>query len=121
MSAEREIYEFSDFRLDGEQRLLFRAGEIVALPPKAIELLLALLEEPGRLCTKDDLLSRVWPDVVVDESNLSQNIFLLRKALGDDPNRWIVTVPRRGYRFAGELNDARESPTTTTTATTPAR
>ncbi|HEX7137168.1 MAG TPA: winged helix-turn-helix domain-containing protein [Vicinamibacterales bacterium] len=108
MSAEKEIYEFSDFRLDGGQRLLFRRGEVVALPPKAVELLLALLEEPGRLCTKDDLLRRVWPDVVVDESNLSQNIFLLRKALGDDGNRWIVTVPRRGYRFAGELSDGLE-------------
>jgi len=73
-------------------------------------LLLALLEQPGRVCTKEDLLSRVWPDVVVEESNLSQTIFLLRKALGADANRWIATVPRRGYRFAGELNEPHATP-----------
>ncbi|HEX7137167.1 MAG TPA: winged helix-turn-helix domain-containing protein [Vicinamibacterales bacterium] len=105
MTVPRQVVEFGEFRLDRQQRLLFRVGEIVSLPPKAIELLLALLEEPGRLYTKDELLSRVWPDVVVDESNLSQNIFLLRKALNDDGGHWIATVPRRGYRFVGELNE----------------
>lgn len=92
-------FAFGPFRLDRRQRLLLRSDEPVPLPPKAAELLLVLTEEPGVLRTKEELLERVWPDVVVDESNLSQTIFVLRKALGDEGGRWIATVPRRGYRF----------------------
>src|SRR5213075_2590521 len=86
------------------ERLLVRDGQPVALPPKAVDLLIALTEEPGALRTKEELLTQVWPDVVVDESNLSQTIFVLRKALGDDDGQWIATVPRRGYRFSGEAS-----------------
>jgi DNA-binding winged helix-turn-helix (wHTH) protein/TolB-like protein/Flp pilus assembly protein TadD len=95
--------DFGPFRLDRRERLLFRDATLLPLPPKAIELLLLLTEEPGRLRTKEELIEKVWPDVTVDESNLTQNIFLLRKALADDGGRWIATVPRRGYRFAGEV------------------
>ena len=101
---------FGDFVLDTEERLVYRSGEAMSLPPKAVDLLIALAEEPGRLRTKEELLQRVWSDVVVDESNLTQTIFLLRKALDDDGNRWIATVPRRGYRFVGTVSAALEAP-----------
>jgi len=116
MAEEAHVFEFGAFRLDRRQRLLFRGNEPVALPPKAVEVLVALTDEPGLLRTKEELLARVWPDVIVDESNLSQNIFLLRKALGDRGNEWIVTVPRRGYRFAA---DAAREPAAADSGTPP--
>ena len=102
------VREFGEFRLDPAQRMLFRRGEAVVLPPKAIDLLIALTDEPGRLCAKEELMRRVWPDVAVEEANLTQNIFLLRKALGSD--EWIVTVPRRGYRFVGPSATGKRNP-----------
>jgi eukaryotic-like serine/threonine-protein kinase len=95
-------YEFGPFRLDPAQRLLLRDGKAVALQPKALDILLLLVRNPGQLITKEDILSAIWPKMVVEESNLSQNIFLLRKALGDGEgsHRYIVTLPRRGYQFA---------------------
>ena len=101
-------YEFGPFRLDSGQRVLLRNGEPVPLQPKALDILLLLVRNPGQLITKEKLLSAVWPNLVVEESNLSQNIFLLRKALGDgEPgHRYIVTLPRRGYQF-GETVHAR--------------
>jgi DNA-binding winged helix-turn-helix (wHTH) protein/tetratricopeptide (TPR) repeat protein len=95
-------YEFGPFRLDSAQRALLRDGEPVPLPPKALDILLLLVRNPGRLITKEELLTAIWPKMVVEESNLSQNIFLLRKALGDGApgHRYIVTLPRRGYQFA---------------------
>src|SRR4051812_22176759 len=101
--SEARYLRFGRFRLDRRERVLARDGVPVALPPKAVDLLIALADEPGALRTKEELLGRVWPDVIVDESNLSQTIFVLRKALGDDAGQWIVTVPRRGYRFSGEV------------------
>jgi DNA-binding winged helix-turn-helix (wHTH) protein/TolB-like protein/Flp pilus assembly protein TadD len=114
--SEPRYLRFGPFRLDRRERLLARDAQPVALPPKAIDLLIALTEEPGALRTKEELLARVWPDVVVDESNLSQTIFVLRKALGDDDG-WIVTVPRRGYRFSGEVtaDDFAATPAPTST------
>ncbi len=96
------FYEFGPFRLDSAQRVLLRDGEAVALQPKAIDILLLLVRNAGRLVTKEELLTAIWPNVVVEESNLSQNIFLLRKALGDAERgqHYIVTLPRRGYQFA---------------------
>lgn len=93
--------DFGEFRLDRHERLLFHAGSPVPLPPKAIDLLIALTDEPGALRSKEALLARVWPDVVVEEANLTQNIFLLRKALDVSGSPHIETVPRRGYRFVG--------------------
>src|SRR5256714_1803435 len=95
-------YEFGPFRVDAGQRLLFREGRPVPLAPKVVETLVALVECGGTLVTKGELMERLWPDTFVEESNLTQNVFLLRKALGEGTG-YIETVPRRGYRFAGEV------------------
>ena len=94
-------YEFGAFSVDVEQRLLFRDGRHVPLAPKVVETLVALVEHRGRVMTKDELMERLWPDTFVEQSNLSQNVFLLRKALGEA--EYIETVPRRGYCFRGEV------------------
>ncbi len=94
-------YEFGPYRLDFSKRVLNRGDEIISLAPKATELLMMLVANAGELVEKDELLKEVWPDTFVEESNLTQNIFTLRRALGDeraDP-RYIETVVRRGYRF----------------------
>src|SRR5690348_3523034 len=95
------FYEFGPFRVDVENHLLLRKGEVVPLPPKAFDLLLALVEDSGRVIRKDELMKLVWPDTFVEEANLSYNVFTLRKALGEvsDGNGYIETIPRRGYRF----------------------
>jgi len=94
--------EFGPFRLDARKRVLWRDGTIVPLPPKAIDLLVALVEQRGDVVTKDELLKRVWPDTFVEEANLSVNVSALRKALGADGagRPYIETLSRRGYRFA---------------------
>lgn len=101
--------EFGPFRLDAAKRVLWRDGRIVALPPKALDLLVALVEQGGDVVTKEELMRRVWPETFVEEANLSVNVSALRKALGDQPGGtpYIETVSRRGYRFAG-----REGPAT---------
>ncbi len=105
------LYEFGDFRLDAEERLLLRVGEVVPLPPKAFDLLLALVEQPGHLLEKEVLLKRVWPDTFVEENNLADNISRLRKTLGEGEHglKFIETVPRRGYRFVAEVKEASEA------------
>jgi Tol biopolymer transport system component/DNA-binding winged helix-turn-helix (wHTH) protein len=97
-AGESATYEFGPFRLDSGERLLTRDGNPVPLAPKVIDTLVVLVERAGRLLTKEELLAAIWPDSFVDESNLSQNIFRLRRTLGDDQT-YIDTVPRRGYRF----------------------
>lgn len=94
-------YEFGPYQLNVNTRLLKRSGETVSLTPKAAEILVLLLARAGQLVEKDELLKEVWPDTFVEEANLSQNIFYLRKALGDDRAgpKYIETVTRRGYRF----------------------
>jgi DNA-binding winged helix-turn-helix (wHTH) protein/tetratricopeptide (TPR) repeat protein len=96
-------FSFGPFSLDVRKRVLWREGELVALAPKALDLLVALVAQAGDVVPKEDLLAQVWPDVVVEEANLSVNVSALRKVLGDqaDGRPWIQTVPRRGYRFAG--------------------
>jgi Tol biopolymer transport system component/DNA-binding winged helix-turn-helix (wHTH) protein len=96
------LYEFGPFCLDPSERKLLRGNEIVALTPKAFDTLLLLVRNSGHLLEKDDLLTMLWPDSFVEEGSLSNNIFLLRKALGEDPS-YIETVPRRGYRFVGAV------------------
>src|ERR1700752_4990499 len=100
-------FEFGPFQLDLNDRLLTRAGEVVSLRPKATEILARLVMNAGQVIKKDELLKEVWPDTFVEEQNLSQTIFVLRKALGDDHTepRYIETVPRRGYRFVAEVKD----------------
>ena len=94
-------YEFGPYRFNPTQRVLTRDGEIISLTPKATEILVRLVVNAGQLLEKDDLLKEVWPDTFVEEANLTQNIFTLRRALGDDRAgpRYIETVNRRGYRF----------------------
>ncbi|HVF87839.1 MAG TPA: winged helix-turn-helix domain-containing protein [Pyrinomonadaceae bacterium] len=97
----KHFYEFGDFRLDVAERVLLRDGEIVPLTAKAFEVLLVLVERSGQIAGKEELMGRVWPDSFVEESNLAQNIYTLRKVLGQTPDgqEYIKTVPRRGYRF----------------------
>src|SRR6185295_9751288 len=94
-------YEFGPYQLNVNTRLLKRSGETISLTPKAADILGLLLARAGQLVEKDELLKEIWPDTFVEESNLSQNIFYLRKALGDDRSgpTYIETVTRRGYRF----------------------
>jgi DNA-binding winged helix-turn-helix (wHTH) protein/tetratricopeptide (TPR) repeat protein len=110
---ERVLYEFDVFRVDPVRRLLLRAEEPVAITPKAFSILLALLEHPGEVVEKAELIERVWPGVFVTEANLTQNIFSLRKCLGEraNDNRYIVTVPGQGYSFAGALRRIERSAT----------
>src|SRR5689334_22655100 len=98
-------YAFGPYRLNPAQRLLTRNGELIALTPKAIDILTLLVMNAGRLVEKDDLLKEVWADTFVEESNLAQNIFTLRRALGDDRAglKYIETVPRHGYRFIASV------------------
>lgn len=103
----RTAYEFGPYRLDVAERQLLKGGEPVALYPKAFDTLAALVRKHGHLVTKDELLKEVWPDTFVEESNLCNNISLLRKALGEDRHGYIETVPRYGYRFVGDVREIR--------------
>jgi Tol biopolymer transport system component/DNA-binding winged helix-turn-helix (wHTH) protein len=102
---EKHLYEFGPFRLDPVKRRLLRDGEPVQLTPKAFDTLLALVRQSGKTVEKDDLMRRVWPDAVVEENNLNQNITALRKCLGDSrqASRYIATIPGLGYRFVAEV------------------
>ena len=109
--SQKRFYEFGPFRLDPAAPLLLRSGELVQLPPKTLETLIALVERRGTLVSKDDLLSAVWPGTFVEESNLTHHISLLRKALGNVENGqpYIETIPKRGYRFAGPVAEVVEN------------
>lgn len=106
----KELYEFGPFRVDPEKDTLLRDGEVIPLQPKTFQILLVLLRYHQQLVTKEDLLKAVWPDSFVEEANLSRNIFLLRKALGESPqdHQYILTVPGRGYRFAENVRSVTE-------------
>jgi DNA-binding winged helix-turn-helix (wHTH) protein/tetratricopeptide (TPR) repeat protein len=97
-----ELYEFGPFRLEPNERKLSRGNQTVALTPKSFDTLHLLVRNSGHLLEKDELIRMLWPDTFVEEGCLSNNIFLLRKALGDD-SEYIETVPRRGYRFVGSV------------------
>jgi len=101
-------YEFGRFRLKVAERVLLREGELVPLTPKVFDILVTLVENGGQVVAKDDLMKRVWPNTFVEEGNLTQNISLLRKALGETPGgaQFIETVPRRGYRFVAETKQS---------------
>ena len=100
----KRFYDFDSFRVDVSNRLLLRGGEPVPLTLKAFDTLLALVERGGELVEKDELMRLVWPDVEVEENNLTQQISLLRKSLGDskDSPRFIETFHGIGYKFVGE-------------------
>ena len=108
----RVIYEFGQFRLDREAHLLVSGEKIVALEPKAVEVLLILVEKRGELVARQDLMSAVWPDTFVEESNLSSNISILRKQLGVTPDGgdYIQTIPKRGYRFVAAVKQVQNEP-----------
>src|SRR5688572_2544101 len=94
------VYGFGPFVLDVTDRSLKRGGAAISLTPKQFDLLVALVENAGRLVEKDVLLQRVWPDVAVEEGNLTKGVFSLRQVLDRDaPARYIETIPKRGYRF----------------------
>jgi DNA-binding winged helix-turn-helix (wHTH) protein/TolB-like protein/Flp pilus assembly protein TadD len=99
----RESIEFGGFRLDPLRRVLWRDGDVVAVTPKALDVLAALTGQPGAVVTKDELMRRVWPDTFVEEANLTVHVSALRKILAAQPGGggWIETVPRRGYRYVG--------------------
>lgn len=111
MSGLPRSYEFGPFVLDTVQHVLLKEGEPVALTPKTYDTLLLLLENRGRLLFKEELMKALWPDSFVEESNLTQQVSMIRRALGESASdaRYIVTVPGRGYRFAGEVKISRES------------
>ena len=104
------LYEFGPFRLDPEKQLLLREEQPVAVTPKTLETLVVLVRRSREVVSKDELMKELWPDSFVEESNLSQNIFMLRKALGETPDdrRYIVTLPGKGYRFAAEVRTITE-------------
>jgi DNA-binding winged helix-turn-helix (wHTH) protein/Flp pilus assembly protein TadD len=101
---------FGPYRLDLDRRLLLRKSEPVPLQQKALEILIVLVQNRGEVVSKDDLMKAVWPDAFVEEANLTQNVFVLRKTLGEGPkeNRYIATVPGRGYRFVADVEDVSE-------------
>ena len=106
-SLTSNLYAFGEFRLDLHNRVLRRGDETVSLTPKAFEVLLLLVQHSGDLVSKDQLMKAVWPDSFVEESNLTQTVFMLRKSLGETvEQRYILTVQGRGYRFVAEVREA---------------
>ena len=106
----RIVYEFGPFHMDPDKQILLRGNDPVPVTPKAFETLLVLVRRSRDVVSKEELLKEVWPNSFVEESNLSQNIFLLRKALGDtaENRQYIVTLPGRGYRFAATVRTVTE-------------
>lgn len=104
------FYEFDQFRIDVTERLLLHDGTPLALPPKAFDILLALVRQSGHVLEKRELIETVWPDTFIEENNLTQYISALRRALGDDRHgqRYIETVARRGYRFLVPVRQVRD-------------
>jgi DNA-binding winged helix-turn-helix (wHTH) protein/TolB-like protein/Tfp pilus assembly protein PilF len=101
----KQFYEFGPFRLDPAERALLRDGQPVSLTPKAFDALLLFVQHSNHLLSKEELLSKLWPDSFVEESNLAQNVSMIRKALGErlEGGQYIETVPKRGYRFIAEV------------------
>src|SRR5512135_3303226 len=119
-----DCYEFGPFHLDLRRRQLQRGEEILALTPKAFDLLQVLVTRADRVVEKDELMKRIWPDSFVGEDSLTQNVAVLRKVLGDasDSPRYIATVHKHGYRFVAPLREIRaadlvERPAAPVTAT----
>jgi DNA-binding winged helix-turn-helix (wHTH) protein len=102
---ERRYLEFGPFRIDTAARLLMRGEETVPLTPKAFETLMALILRRGEVVERDELIRLVWRGTFVESGNLNSNIFMLRRALDDSDQRYISTVPRRGYRFVAEVKE----------------
>ena len=101
----RKVYEFKGFRLDGPQHRLLRDGKPLPLKAKVFDVLLFLVERRGQLVEKDELMREIWPNTIVEESNITVSVSILRKILGEDRagREFIETVPRLGYRFVAEV------------------
>jgi eukaryotic-like serine/threonine-protein kinase len=101
------LYKFGPFQVDPDRQVLLRENQPVAITPKAFETLLFLVRRSREVVSKDELMQAVWPDSFVEEANLSQNIFRIRRALGVAPGdeRYIVTLPGRGYRFTETVRE----------------
>lgn len=106
--SESRAYQFGPFRIETQQRLLFRGEATIPLSPKAADTLLALVSNAGRVVEKDELIRLIWPDSFVEEGGLARNISLLRKALDDNgpTPQYIETIPKRGYRFIGTIPES---------------
>src|SRR5215470_9074227 len=105
------LYEFDKFRVDAHRGVLLRGNESVPLTAKSFEILLVLIRHHNETVSKDALLKAVWPDTFVEETNLTQHISMLRRALGEAPQdrRYIATIPGRGYRFVADVQEIRDS------------
>jgi len=105
-------FNFGNFTLDLEKRLLLRDSEPVPLTPKAFDTLALLVRRNGHVVGKDELLDEIWADAFVEESTIAQNVFTLRKALGQNhaENQFIETVPKHGYRFIADVKAIDGSP-----------
>lgn len=105
ISERNDAYAFGEFRLEMTERRLLNNGQLVPLAPKAFDLLTLLVQNSPHLLEKEFLLKTLWPDSFVEDANLSVNISALRKALGEErgQNRWIETIPKRGYRFVADV------------------
>jgi DNA-binding winged helix-turn-helix (wHTH) protein len=116
--ADGYLYRFGRFALDSRKRTVSRADSPISLTPKAFDVLLFLAQNPNRLVTKEELLQAVWGDTFVEEGNLTQYIYHLRKALGDnsEDTRLIVTIARKGYQFTADVTVAQPAHTTTQAA-----
>jgi DNA-binding winged helix-turn-helix (wHTH) protein/TolB-like protein len=101
------VYEIGEFRLDTVERSIESAGRPVSLAPKALDVLIVLVENRGRIVEKDDLMRKVWPDTFVEDNNLAFNVSVLRKLFGESGTspHYIETVPKRGYRFVAEVRE----------------
>jgi len=103
----KHFYDFGEFRLDPRQRFLLRNGEIVPLKLRAVEMLIVLVEDRERVLSKEELMRLIWPDTIVEESNVTNNIHLIRQAIGtmSDGTEYIKNIPKRGYQFVGRVNE----------------
>lgn len=119
----KHLHRFGSYTLDVEERVLFREGKPVALPPKDLETLLVLVENAGHIVEKEELLERVWPGVFIEEGNLSRRIFNLRQLLGVDADgrTYIETIPKRGYRFTAAVLDGDAVDTSSGATASPAQ
>ena len=106
--TERQIYVFGEYRLDAQECRLWQGDALIALPPKAFDLLRVLVQHAGQLMEKEALLRAVWPDTFVEEGNLSVYISTLRKVFGkvSSESGFIETIPKRGYRFIAPLTQS---------------
>jgi DNA-binding winged helix-turn-helix (wHTH) protein/Flp pilus assembly protein TadD len=111
MSKDILAYEFGNFHLNINERLLLRFSQIVHLTPKIFDILLLLVRKKGRLVTKEELMREIWPNCIVEDNNLTVSISALRKALNDQKGqrKYIETIPKRGYRFVADIKEVRKN------------